>query len=115
MSDRRALIITPLYDGKWLPPLAGAPALRARLTKCLETKGGYEVRPLAGVVSPKIFCEVVAAFFDSPGELLLYFYGHGCLGTAGLGYFATSDAAPFAEGVPMQVVNALTKKSPANE
>jgi len=115
MSDRRALIITPLYDGKWLPPLAGGPVLRERLTKCLDEMGGYQVMLLEGIVSTKLFNETLTAFFDSPGELFLFFYGHGCLGTAGLGYFATSDAIPFAEGVLMQVVSALAQKSPANE
>ncbi len=115
MADRRALIIAPLYDGERLPPLAGRPVLLDLLTQCLETKGGYDVQTLSGVVTQVDFRKKLAAFFDSPGELLLYFYGHGCLGSAGLGYFATSDAAEFREGVLMLEVGALARTSRASE
>src|SRR5262245_17749038 len=107
MSTRRALVVAPLYDGKWLPPLAGRPMLVERLRRCLEHHGHYDVKVLDRIVTAKEFCSAATSLFDSPGELMLYFYGHGCVGTAGLGYFATSDAEPFAEGVMMHIISAL--------
>lgn len=115
MADRRALIIAPLYDGDWLTPLAGRPILLERLANCLQESGGYDVKSLGGVVTQENFRENVTRFFDSSGELLLYFYGHGCLGSADLGYFATSDAAPYREGVLMLEVGIFATKSPASE
>lgn len=107
--------MTPLYDGKWLPPLAGTPVLVKRLTECLKTRGNYDVKLLSGDVPQKTFRETVTNFFDTPGEVLFYFYGHGCLGPGDLGYFAPTDAAPYAEGLLMHEVNVLAQKSPASE
>lgn len=115
MADRRALIVAPLYNGEWLPPLAGRPVLLELLKKCLESKGGYDIQSLDGVVTQVDFRKKIAAFFDSPGELLLYFYGHGCLGSSGLGHFATSEAAEFREGVLMLEVGTLARTSRASE
>lgn len=114
-SNRRALIVAPLYDGTWLPPLPGRPILLESLKNCLEIRGAYDVKSLDNIVSQEVFRKTMEALFDSPGEILLYFYGHGCLGTADLGYFATSDAAPYKEGVMMLEVNAHARKSAANE
>jgi len=115
MADRRALIVAPLYDGTWLPPLVGSPVLVDRLSTCLKTHGGYSIEVLNGIVTPELFRAKAAAFFDSPGELLLYFYGHGCVGIGDLGNLATFEAAQFREGVLMLEVGAMVRKSQATE
>jgi len=77
--------------------------------------GAYDINVLSGIVKPERFREVAATFFNSPGELLFYFYGHGCLGSSELGYFATSDAAVYREGVLMLEIGAMVRNSPAAE
>lgn len=115
MVDRRALIVAPLYDGKWLPPLVSGSALVPRLTQCLEEHGQYDVKTLTGLVEPSDFRQALSEFFDSDGELLFYFYGHGCLNIAGLGVFATSSAQPNNEGVFMMEATSLAMTKPARE
>lgn len=95
MVSRRALIVVPLYDGQCLPLLAGRPDVVKRLTKCLQEQGGYDVIPLNGIVEPPEFLQTMDELFSSDGELLFYFYGHGCVRKNGNGYFATSSARPY--------------------
>jgi HEAT repeat protein len=54
-------------------------------------------------------------FFDTEGEVLFYFYGHGCMRDPGLGVLGTSDAQPDDEGVLMSEVIAFAQKSKARE
>lgn len=117
MAERRALIVAPLYNGKHLPFLAGAGLLKERVVPCLEGHGQYHVNAeLACLpVTKARFRQELEYFFDCPGgELLLYFYGHGCLG-AGQGVFATSDGEPYDWGVLMQDVTVQADNSPAHE
>ncbi len=113
MVLRRALVVAPLYDGQWLPPLAGRPDVVKRLTKCLEEQGSYDVKALNGIVKPPEFLQTIEDFFSSDGELLFYFYGHGCVRKNGNGYFATSSARNFEEGIPMAevITSAITSKA----
>ena len=54
-------------------------------------------------------------FFDSDGgELLLYFYGHGCV-NLGRGICATTNAEPDDEGVFMSEITGLAEQSKARE
>jgi len=115
MTSRRALIVAPLYDGEWLPPLPGRTFLVERLTKCLETFGQYEVKALNGLVEEDALRGELARFFDTDGELLFYFYGHGCLRPPGLGVFAISSARPNKEGLLMTEVTAFANYSAARE
>jgi len=115
MVLRRALIVAPKYDGQWLPPLAGRPDVVKRLTECLEEQGGYEVRALSGTVEPPEFLQTIEDFFSSDSELLFYFYGHGCVRKNGNGYFATSSARNFEEGIPMAEVITSASTSKARE
>jgi HEAT repeat protein len=113
MVSRRALIVAPLYDGQWLPPLAGRPDVVKRLTKCLEEQGGYDVKALDGIVKPPELLQAIEDFFSSDGELFFYFYGHGCVRKNGNGYFAVSSARNFEEGIPMAevITSAITSKA----
>ena len=115
MSTRRALIIAPLYDNQWLPPLAGRHVLVERLSQCLSDYGHYDVEVLDGLVSPGQFRESIYDFFDTDGELLFYFYGHGCLRRSGQGVFATSKARLYDEGVDMSEVTQAALNSKARE
>jgi hypothetical protein len=101
MVSRRALIVAPLYDGGWLPPLKGRSLLVERLTKCLEQYSNYEIRRLDGIVEDDQFRSELGKFFDTDGELLFYFYGHGCIRKPNFGVLATSYARPNNEGVLM--------------
>lgn len=114
MPDRRALIVAPLYDGQWLPPLAGRPVLVERLKRCLEDHGNYDIEILTNVVNPEDFIPKIQQLFDTDGELLLYFYGHGCLRSA-QGFFATSNARLYNEGVSMNEVTQAAVDSAARE
>ena len=109
MTSRRALIVAPLYDGEWLSPLPGRNLLVERLTKCLETFGKYEVKALNGLVEEDVLRAELARFFDTDGELLFYFYGHGCLRPPGLGVFAVSSDV--VEGVASVDESAITGES----
>jgi HEAT repeat protein len=113
MVSRRALIVAPLYDGQWLPPLAGRPDVVKRLTKCLKEQGGYDVKALDGIVKPPELLQAIEDFFSSDGELFFYFYGHGCVRKNGNGYFAASSARNFEEGIPMAevITSAVTSKA----
>jgi HEAT repeat protein len=104
MATRRALIIAPLYDGQWLPPLLGSGLLVDRLEKCLRERGQYDVKVLNGEVDQIAFREKMEGLFNSAGELLLYFYGHGCEVKPSRGVLACSDASPRNEGVGMDEV-----------
>jgi HEAT repeat protein len=115
MVLRRALIVAPLYDGQWLPPLAGRPDVVKRLTECLKEQGGYDVKSLSGNVKPPEFLQTIEDLFSSDGELLFYFYGHGCVRKNGSGYFATSSARNFEEGIPMSEVIKSAETSKARE
>ena len=115
MSTRRALIIAPLYDGKWLPLLAGRSVLVERLSQCLEDYGHYDIKVLDGIVTQGKFRESIYDFFDTDGELLFYFYGHGCLRRSGQGVFATSKARLYDEGVEMSEVTQAALNSKAKE
>jgi len=115
MVLRRALIVAPLYDGQWLPPLVGRPDVVKRLTKCLEEQGGYDVKALNGAVRPPEFLQTLEDLFSLDGELLFYFYGHGCVRKNGNGYFATSSARNFEEGIPMAEVITSATTSKAQE
>jgi HEAT repeat protein len=113
MVPRRALIVAPLYDGEWLSPLAGRPDVVKRLTTCLQEQGGYEVKALSSIVQPPELLQTIEDLFSSDGELLFYFYGHGCVRKNGNGYFATSSARNFEEGIPMAevITSAITSKA----
>jgi HEAT repeat protein len=113
MVPRRALIVAPLYDGEWLSPLAGRPDVVKRLTTCLEEQGGYEVKALSSIVQPPELLQTIEDLFSSDGELLFYFYGHGCVRKNGNGYFATSSARNFEEGIPMSevITSAITSQA----
>jgi HEAT repeat protein len=115
MIPRRALIVAPLYDGQWLPQLAGRPLLVERLTKCLKERGNYDVKALNSIVKPSDFLLLMYELFSSDGELLFYFYGHGCLRPNGKGYFATSSARLYEEGIPMDEVISSAMTSNARE
>jgi HEAT repeat protein len=115
MAPRRALIIAPLYDGKLLPPLAGRSTLVERLTTCIRNKGNYDVKVLDRQVEPPDFRQAIHEFFQLEGELLFYFYGHGCLQLSGLGAFATSSARANNEGILMIEVISSAMNSPARE
>jgi Caspase domain/HEAT repeats len=113
MVPRRALIIAPLYDGEWLSPLSGRPDVVKRLTTCLQEQGGYEVKALSSIVQPPELLQNIEDLFSSDGELLFYFYGHGCVRKNGNGYFATSSARNFEEGIPMAevITSAITSQA----
>lgn len=116
MANRRALIVAPRYDGEWLPPLNGTELLVERLRRCLETRGKYDVKVLTGRVTVERFLQDATDLFGSEGEILFYFYGHGCLRAfPGHGYFCTSSARPFNEGVAMNEIAAMATVSPAAE
>ena len=115
MTDRRALVIAPLYDGKLFPALAGRSQLVQRLTTCLSKYGKYNIKALDGFVEQSLFRQTIYDFFDTDGELLFYFYGHGCLRPPTMGVFATSDASLHNEGVLMEEVIALARSSKARE
>src|SRR3954463_3561913 len=115
MAHRRALIVAPLYDGKFLPPLPGAGVLVESLEPILSARGGYDVRPLTGVVTRTAFRRALTEAFDIEGELLVYFYGHGCLRAPGIAVLATSDAQDHSEGVPAGELTLFAHKSRARE
>lgn len=115
MVSRRALIVAPLYDGEWLPSLKGRSLLSERLTKCLEQYGNYEVRKLDGIVKDDLFRSELENFFDTDGELLFYFYGHGCIRNPNFGVLATSYARLNNEGVLMMELMVAANESRARE
>lgn len=115
MAIRRALIIAPLYDGKWLPPLLGSDTLIKRLVPILEGPGRYHVKVAERVIASRDFRRSMRELFDSEGELLFYFYGHGCLRAPGLGVLGTSDAQPDDEGILMSEVSSFAQRSRARE
>src|SRR5215471_19491646 len=104
MAARRALIVAPLYNGEMFALLAGSSLLVKRLSDCLDRYGNYDIRVLDNFVTQNVFRQILYQFFDVDGELLFYFYGHGCLRPPSLGVFATSDAHLFNEGVLMDEV-----------
>jgi len=78
MADRRALIIVPLYDGKWLPPLAGGPVLVNRLSKCLARHGAYRGRRAFarfGRLGARYFVEFIRDELNDPKALTLILTG----------------------------------------
>lgn len=111
---RRALIVAPAYAGGFLAPLVGSRQLVKRLAECLKNLGRYEVELLASEVKKTDLNRKLGELFDSDGELLLYFYGHGCL-NGGLGFFATTDGEPYSEGVEMSGVLRRIAESRARE
>lgn len=116
MTSRRALIVAPLYDGEWLPQLPGRPLFIERLTACLNKYGNYDIKKLSGVVEEDVLRTELDRFFDTDGgELLFYFYGHGCLRKPDFGVFATSSARPNKEGVLMLEVTRAANASKARE
>lgn len=115
MATRRALIVAPLYDGKWLPPLLGSDTLIKRLVPILEGPGRYDVKVADRVIASRHFRRSMRELFDSEGELLFYFYGHGCVRAPGLGVLGTSDAQPDDEGVLMSEVSSFAQRSRAKE
>lgn len=122
MAERRALIVAPLYGGNSsgleMPPLAGTSLLRDRLAKCLREHGHYEVdvELAARYVSRAKLREKQREFFSvgEGGQLLYYFYGHGCLRDV-IGVFVTSDGQPDDEGISMSDVVSLAQNSKAHE
>jgi hypothetical protein len=90
MATRRAFIVAPLYDGKWLSPLLGSDTLIERLAPVLRDLGKYDVKVADRVITPPNLRRAMKDFFDTEGELLFYFYGHGCLREPGLGILGTS-------------------------
>jgi HEAT repeat protein len=66
-------------------------------------------------VEPPDFRQAIHEFFQFEGELLFYFYGHGCLQLSGLGAFATSSARANNEGILMIEVISSAMTSPARE
>src|SRR5260370_22201339 len=115
MANRRALIVAPVYDGKMFHPLTGSSLLVERLTKCLSSDGNYDVKALVGYVDQAAFRKQIEQFFDTDGELLFYYYGHGYLRRLGVGVFATTDASPYNEGILMSEVTDLALDSKARE
>jgi HEAT repeat protein len=115
MAVRRALIVTPLYNGEIFSLLAGSSLLVHRLSDCLDRYGDYDIQVLDNFVTQDVFRQTLYQFFDVDGELLFYFYGHGCLRPPGLGVFATSDAQFYNEGILMDEVIALAQASKARE
>jgi HEAT repeat protein len=115
MPTRRALIVAPLYDGKWLPPLPGIPNFIKAIVPLLRGRGRYDARVLSGVVTQPVFRQALGEFFDTDGELLFYYYGHGCLRPPGEGVFAASDAQERNEGVAMQEIGFWADRSNARE
>jgi hypothetical protein len=51
----------------------------------LSGAGYYDVQSLSGIVKPAELPKI-EDFFSSDGELLFYFYGHGCVRKNGNGY-----------------------------
>jgi hypothetical protein len=95
----------------------GAGLLKERLVHDLVEYGHYDLdTDLAGsVVKRAEFRWRLQHFFDCDGgELLFYFYGHGCLSPGG-GVFATSDGVPDDWGVAMFEVTHQADNSPAHE
>lgn len=115
MGTRRALLVAPVYDGKWLPSLSGSRTLAKRLVPLLENAGGYDVQVLDGIVGQTKLRESMGEFFDSDGELLFYYYGHGCVRPPNTGVFATSDAEIRNEGVSMRELSDWAKASQSRE
>ena len=107
MAARRALIVAPLYNGEMFSLLAGSSLLVKRLSDRLDRYGNDEIQVLDNFVTQDVFRQTLYQFFDVDGELLFYFYGHGCLRPPGLGIFATSDARSYNEGIMMDEVIAL--------
>jgi HEAT repeat protein len=117
MAERKALIVAPLYANvPGFSYLSGHSSLVPRLNKCLEEDGKYEINAelASKIVTRSAFREKLKYFFDTDGELLFYFYGHGCL-SLGQGVFVTSDARENDEGVQMQQVVTLADNSSARE
>lgn len=115
MVARRALIVAPLYNGEMFSLLAGSSLLVKRLSACLDGYGDYAIQVLDNFVTQDVFRQTLYQFFDVDGELLFYFYGHGCLRPPGVGVFATSDAHLYNEGIPMNEIIAFTQTSKARE
>src|SRR5690349_4408130 len=115
MAARRALIVAPLYNGEMFSLLAGSSLLVKRLSDCLDRYGNYDIQILDNFVSQDVFRQTLYQFFDVDGELLFYFYGHGCLRPPGIGVFVTSDGHLFNEGVLMEEVISLAQASKARE
>jgi hypothetical protein len=114
MPARRALIVAPIYATPMFPLLAGYVELLKRLPPCLEKHGDYQVEIIQGQVKQEDLREAIYRFFDTDGELLFYFYGHGHL-RVNQGIFVTSDAKPYNEGVPMSEVIDQARQSRARE
>lgn len=72
----------------------------------------HELGPLVDVASLVLG---VKELFDTSGEVLLYFYGHGCADAFGKGILAVSNARQYAEGVAMANVVTLANNSTARE
>ena len=115
MAHRRALIIAPLYDGGFLPALTGTRLLVERLEPALKEHGGYDVRTLTGTVTQTGVRRALKDAFDTEGEVLVYFYGHGCLRDPGIAILATSDGQADSEGLPANEVTLFAQKSKARE
>lgn len=115
MPDRRALIVAPVYDGRWLKPLSGTAHLVSRLRLCLKAQGNYDVHELSPLVDVASLVRGVKELFDTSGEVLLYFYGHGCADAFGKGILAVSNARAYTEGVAMADVVSLANNSTARE
>ncbi|MDB5144521.1 MAG: toll/interleukin receptor protein [Mucilaginibacter sp.] len=116
MGNRRALIISPSYDGEKFEYLQGGNSLGNFLTHQLEGKGHYEVKHLKGTVSKALFRVELASLLSvgAGGQLLIFFYGHGVIQN-NLGVFVTSDAENMDSGVSMYELAIGVSMSAASE
>lgn len=115
MAHRRALIVAPLYDGGFLPALAGTKLLVERLEPTLLNHGGYDVKTLTGPVTQIALRRAMEHAFDTEGEVLVYFYGHGCVRHPGVVMLATSDGQAYSEGIAANDFTLFAQQSKARE
>src|SRR6185503_9630015 len=85
------------------------------MSAILEGLGSYEVKAISGLVTQRALRNALHDFFETDGELLLFYYGHGVLRPPGVGVLATSDYEPGNEGLPMSEVTLWAHTTRARE
>ena len=101
--------------------VADALAMQEKLSRHEDKSPNYGCKTmlygpdhLAEKITRPVLRAACQDLFNFPGEVLLYFSGHGAL-TAGGGYLATADAATNDWGVPMQEILDMATRSSASD
>ena len=115
MANRRALIIAPLYDGGFLPALRGTGLPRRAPRTCSQESWRLRCQDPDRSGHPSWASSRNERVFDTEGEVLVYFYGHGCVRDPGVIMLATSDGQADSEGIPANDFTLFAQKSKARE